>query len=295
MVAGSIEAREGVTTGISAADRARTVQVAINPASGPGDVVQPGHVVPLRARPGGVLERAGRSEAAIDLVRLAGLMPAAVVCEILDEQGRDAGPQELRAFGARHGAPLVALEDLVAHRWRAEPLVARVAEAAVKPQAVGEDRPLRAVAYRDALRGGEHVALVRGEPAGAEAALAAVHVECLAGHALGLGGCGCGAALAAARRALAEAERGALVYLTRSGHGLGLGGAPADPGTLPGGHGPGAFGDGAAELPGRVLLGAPPPMPVHALAAQILADLGCRSVRVLGEDPGLAAFGMPTA
>src|SRR5436309_9399211 len=173
----SVEAREGVTTGISAADRSRTIQVAIDPKSEPEDLVQPGHVFPLRAREGGVLVRAGQTEAAVDLARLAGLIPAGVVCEVMNEDGTMARVPDLVSYCERHGLKLVTVADLIAYRRRHERMVERTTSVRL-PTAYGE---FTAVAFREKLTGKHHVALVKGEVDGAENVLVRVHSECLTG------------------------------------------------------------------------------------------------------------------
>src|SRR5688572_12178150 len=173
----SVEAREGVTTGISAADRSRTIQVAIDPTKGPHDLVQPGHVFPLRARPGGVLQRSGQTEAAVDLARLAGLNPAGVVCEIMNEDGTMARVPDLIPYCERHGIKLVTVEGLIEYRPRTEKLVERMTAVRL-PTAYGE---FTAVAFREVLTNKTHVALVKGEVDGEEDVLVRVHSECLTG------------------------------------------------------------------------------------------------------------------
>ena len=181
----SIEAREGVTTGISAQDRSRTIQVAIDPTKGPGDVIQPGHVFPLRARNGGTLARAGQTEAAVDLARLAGLNPAGVVCEIMREDGTMARVPDLVEYSRRHGVKLVTVADLIEYRRRTEKLVERTTSVRL-PTAHGD---FQAIAFREKLTGKHHIALVRGDVDGADNVLVRVHSECLTGdvfHSLAL-------------------------------------------------------------------------------------------------------------
>src|SRR5438046_2217677 len=173
----SIEAREGITTGISAPDRSRTIQVAVDPSSGPHDLVQPGHVFPLRARRGGVLERAGQTEAAVDLARLAGLIPAGVVCEVMAEDGTMARVPDLVPYCRRHGLKLITVADLIEYRRRHEKLVERMTSVRL-PTAYGE---FTAIAFREKLTGKHHVALVKGDVAGAQDVLVRAHSECLAG------------------------------------------------------------------------------------------------------------------
>src|SRR5215210_5057218 len=184
----AIEAREGVTTGISAADRARTIQVAIDPTSSPRDLVQPGHVFPLKAKAGGVLERTGQTEAAVDLARLAGLNPAGVVCEIMNDDGTMARVSDLVPYCEKHGLKLVTVEDLIEYRRRTEKLVERMTAVRL-PTAYGD---FSAVAFRETLTGKNHVALVKGEVAGQEDVLVRVHSECLTGDVFHSLRCDCG-------------------------------------------------------------------------------------------------------
>jgi 3,4-dihydroxy 2-butanone 4-phosphate synthase/GTP cyclohydrolase II len=214
----SIEAREGITTGISAQDRSHTVQVAIDPSKDSRDIVRPGHVFPLRARPGGVLERAGQTEAAVDLARLAGLIPAGVICEVMKEDGSMARVPDLIEYCGRHGIKLVAIADLIEYRRRVEMLVERVTTVRM-PTEYGE---FRAVAYREKLTGKYHVALVMGEIEGAEDVLVRVHSECLTGDVFHSLRCDCGEQLEYALEHIAEEERGVLLYMSQEGRGIGL-------------------------------------------------------------------------
>jgi len=207
----SIEAREGVSTGISAHDRSRTIQVAIDPSKRRHDLVSPGHVFPLRARAGGVLERSGQTEAAVDLARLAGLNPAGVVCEIMNEDGTMARVPDLVPFCEKHGIKLLAIADLIEYRRRHEKLVERVAEVRL-PTAYGE---FDAVAFRETLTGKPHVALVRGDVAGAENVLVRVHSECLTGDVFHSLRCDCGEQLELALRRIASEDAGVLLYMPR--------------------------------------------------------------------------------
>jgi 3,4-dihydroxy 2-butanone 4-phosphate synthase/GTP cyclohydrolase II len=208
----SVEAREGVTTGISAPDRSRTIQVAIDPASTADDLVQPGHVFPLRARDGGVLVRAGQTEGSVDLARMAGLPPAGVICEVMSPDGTMARRPELRRFARRHGLTLLSVGDIIRYRLRHDQLVHRVAESSL-PQFGGGD--FRAIAYQSDVEPGVHVALVHGEIAGRDATLTRVHRACLAGDLLGSTGCDCGAQLRQAMKRIREEGRGVIVYLQR--------------------------------------------------------------------------------
>jgi 3,4-dihydroxy 2-butanone 4-phosphate synthase / GTP cyclohydrolase II len=206
----SIEAREGVTTGISAADRSRTIQVAIDPTKGPDAVVQPGHVFPLRARPGGVLQRAGQTEAAVDLARLAGLNPAGVVCEIMNEDGTMARVPDLIRYCEKHDVKLITVADLIEYRRRTEKLVERTTSVRL-PTAYGE---FTAVAFRELLTGKHHIALVKGDVAAGEDVLVRVHSECLTGDVFHSLRCDCGEQLERALARIGAEERGVLLYMT---------------------------------------------------------------------------------
>ncbi len=214
----SIEARVGVSTGISAADRARTIQVAIDPRSRPEDLVQPGHVFPLRARPGGVLERTGQTEAAVDLARLAGLNPAGVICEIMNEDGTMARVPDLVDYCAFHDMKMITVADLIEYRRRNEKLVRRGAEVKL-PTLWGE---FTAIGYESLLDHEQHLALVKGSVAGKENVLVRVHSECLTGDVFHSLRCDCGDQLAAAMEMIEEAGAGVLLYMAQEGRGIGL-------------------------------------------------------------------------
>jgi 3,4-dihydroxy 2-butanone 4-phosphate synthase/GTP cyclohydrolase II len=267
----SIEARRGVTTGISAADRARTIAAAIDPASGPDDLVQPGHVFPLRARPGGVLQRLALTEAAVDLARLAGLTPAGVICKVMNEDGTMARLPESVAYCRRHGLRLVTIADLIEHRRRHEVLVERVTTSRL-PIVRGE---FQAVAFREKLTGNHHVALVRGSIAGAENVLVRVHSECLIGDVFHSLGCDCGQQLDLALARLAAEDCGVLLYLCHDGREVELLTALRD----------GAAAEGFAADSRD-----------YALGYQILADLGLTTIRILTDNPrpiqGLEGYGL---
>src|SRR2546429_2490815 len=214
----SIEAREGVTTGISAADRSRTIQVAIHPESTALDLVQPGHVFPLRARPGGVLERIGQTEAAVDLARLAGLTPSGVVCEVMNDDGTMARVHDLIPYCERHGLKMITVADLVEYRRRHEKLVERGA-AVRMPTDYGE---FLAVAFKEKLTGKTHVALVKGPVDGAENVLVRVHSECLTGDVFHSFRCDCGEQLEHALARIELEGSGVLLYMAQEGRGIGL-------------------------------------------------------------------------
>src|SRR5512133_3593940 len=214
----SIEARDGVTTGISAHDRARTIQVAIDPKARPHDLVQPGHVFPLKAKPGGVLERIGQTEAAVDLARLAGLNPSGVICEIMNDDGTMARVDDLIPYCERHGLKMITVADLVEYRRRHEKLVERGAAVRL-PTEYGE---FTAVAFREKLNGKTHVALVKGDVDGAENVLVRVHSECLTGDVFHSLRCDCGEQLEQALAQISAEEQGVLLYMAQEGRGIGL-------------------------------------------------------------------------
>ena len=273
----TVDAREGVSTGISAADRARTLRALADPATGAGDLTRPGHVLPLRAAPGGVLQRPGHTEAAVDLARLAGLPPVGVIAEVVDDDGSMARLPRLRRFAAEHDLALVSIADLVAHRRRTERLVDRVADT-VLPTPYGT---FRALAYRDAVDGVEHVALVVGDVAGRDGVLARVHSECLTGDVFGSLRCDCGAQLQQALAAVAAEGQGVVVYLRgQEGRGIGLA------------HKLQAYqrqDAGSDTVDANVELGLPVDAREYGTAAQVLRDLGVGSVRLVTNNPDKVA------
>jgi 3,4-dihydroxy 2-butanone 4-phosphate synthase/GTP cyclohydrolase II len=214
----SVEAREGTTTGISAHDRAATVRALVNPASKPGDLQRPGHMFPLRARRGGVLKRAGHTEASVDLARLAGRYPSGVLCEIMDDDGQMARLPRLVEFAREHGLGITTVADLIAYRMHTEKLVEQVAG----PELPTDYGPFRIYAYRNAVTGEEHVALVMGEIDPEEPVLVRVHSQCLTGDVFASARCDCGGQLDAAMRLIAQEGRGILLYLLQEGRGIGL-------------------------------------------------------------------------
>ncbi len=272
----SIEARDGVTTGISAHDRAETIRVAIDPASGPADLVQPGHVFPLRARPGGVLERPGHTEAAVDLARLAGLRPGGVICEILNDDGTMARVPDLERFSREHGLSMVTIDALAAYRRRTEPTVTHIAEALL-PTAHGE---FRIHGYRENHSGAEHIALVRGSVDGGDDVLARLHSACLTGDAFRSARCDCGDQLEDAMRAIAQEGRGVVVHLAQEGRGIGLI-EKIRAYSLQDLH-------GLDTVDANLALGQPVDQRDFGVGAHILRDLGVRSVRLITNNPGKA-------
>jgi len=279
----SVDAAQGITTGISAADRARTIHVLAEPTALPEDLVQPGHVFPLRAKPGGVLQRAGHTEAAVDLVKLAGCRPIGVICEIMSDDGSMARLPELIRFAKKHQLGICTIEELIKYRRTREKLIERIETVRMPTEHGDFDLYL----YRSHTDGQHHLALVKGEVSGKENVLVRVHSECLTGDVFGSRRCDCGPQLHQAMRQIAEAGQGVIVYMRQEGRGIGLA-----PKIL------------AYKLQERGLdtveankkLGYPMDLREYGLGAQILCDLGLKTIRLLTNNPkkvvGLEGYGL---
>jgi len=275
--------KHGVTTGISAWDRAKTIELAVDPETCPEDLGRPGHVFPLRARPGGVLQRVGQTEASVDLARMAGLTPAGVICEILNEDGTMARRPQLEAFARCHGLKFVTVAQIISHRLKTERLVHRVAEAKL-PTEFGD---FKVIAYGNDVDGREHVALIKGDVDGMESVLVRMHSECLTGDVFHSQRCDCGQQLETSLRRIESEGKGVLVYMKQEGRGIGL---------LNKIRAYELQENGMDTVEANEMLGFPADLRDYGIGVQVLLDIGIKSMRLMTNNPkkiiGLEGYGL---